>query len=77
VVWPSAAELDFDPDAGAEVPCSVAEGAPTMDAAGKRALRFHPAVQDQPTRVRGYVWHCHIVDHEDHDMMLPIRVQGG
>ena len=21
-----------------------------------------------------YVWHCHILEHEDHDMMRPIRV---
>ncbi len=25
-------------------------------------------------RVRGYLWHCHMLDHEDHDMMLPMRV---
>ena len=22
-----------------------------------------------------YVWHCHIIDHEDHEMMRPYRVQ--
>ncbi|MGB3699186.1 MAG: multicopper oxidase domain-containing protein, partial [Gordonia sp. (in: high G+C Gram-positive bacteria)] len=26
--------------------------------------------------VRGYVWHCHNLDHEDHDMMQQIRVRG-
>ncbi|TWH02711.1 putative multicopper oxidases [Nocardioides sp. J9] len=25
-------------------------------------------------KVRGYVWHCHMLDHEDHDMMLPLHV---
>lgn len=24
--------------------------------------------------LRGYVWHCHVLDHEDHDMMLPWRL---
>lgn len=27
-----------------------------------------------PTTLQGYVWHCHILDHEDHDMMLRYRV---
>jgi len=26
-----------------------------------------------PAEVRGYVWHCHNLDHEDHDMMQRIR----
>jgi FtsP/CotA-like multicopper oxidase with cupredoxin domain len=28
-----------------------------------------------PTSGPGYVWHCHIVDHEDNEMMRPYRVQ--
>lgn len=27
-----------------------------------------------PTRGPGYVWHCHIIDHEDNEMMRPYRV---
>jgi len=27
-----------------------------------------------PTKGPGYVWHCHIVDHEDQDMMRPYKV---
>ena len=27
-----------------------------------------------PTRGDGYVWHCHIIDHEDNQMMRPFRV---
>lgn len=23
--------------------------------------------------LQGYVWHCHLLDHEDHEMMLPFR----
>jgi len=28
---------------------------------------------DHSRDLRGYVWHCHILDHEDHDMMLRLR----
>jgi hypothetical protein len=27
-----------------------------------------------PTQGTGYLWHCHILDHEDNDMMRPYRV---
>lgn len=27
-----------------------------------------------PTRKPGYVWHCHILDHEDNDMMRPLHL---
>jgi spore coat protein A, manganese oxidase len=27
-----------------------------------------------PTEGPGYVWHCHIIDHEDQDMMRPFKV---
>jgi len=27
-----------------------------------------------PTRGPGYVWHCHILDHEDNEMMRPLKV---
>jgi spore coat protein A len=26
-----------------------------------------------PEELQGYVWHCHVLDHEDHDMMLRFR----
>lgn len=28
-----------------------------------------------PSKGPGYVWHCHIIDHEDMDMMRPLMVQ--
>ncbi|KAG6558149.1 hypothetical protein Mapa_000330 [Marchantia paleacea] len=28
-----------------------------------------------PTAFPGYVWHCHKIDHEDHDMMRPLMIQ--
>jgi spore coat protein A len=27
-----------------------------------------------PTTGPGYVWHCHIIDHEDNEMMRPYAV---
>jgi len=32
-----------------------------------RYFPFDPSGQG----VRGYVWHCHIIDHEDNEMMRP------
>lgn len=32
-----------------------------------------PGAHHRGDTLRGYVWHCHILDHEDHDMMLPYR----
>jgi spore coat protein A, manganese oxidase len=39
-------------------------------------LGFDPdATFGNPTSpLRGYVWHCHVIDHEDNDMMLPYRL---
>jgi hypothetical protein len=28
-----------------------------------------------PGEMHGYVWHCHIIDHEDNEMMRPYKVQ--
>ena len=28
-----------------------------------------------PDGGHGYVWHCHIIDHEDNEMMRPTQVQ--
>jgi FtsP/CotA-like multicopper oxidase with cupredoxin domain len=38
-------------------------------AAGATAYEFDPGDG------HGYVWHCHIIDHEDNEMMRPYRVQ--
>lgn len=38
------------------------------------ACRLGPEIQPSPSEARGYVWHCHILDHEDHDMMQAFRV---
>lgn len=61
---------------------SAANAAAALDAvcssnapSASGALRLNPAVQDSARTVRGYVWHCHVLDHEDHDMMLPVRIR--
>jgi spore coat protein A len=41
-------------------------GAPT---AGTNLFDF------DPTNGPGYVWHCHIIDHEDNEMMRRFEVQ--
>jgi len=65
---PSSDELGFDPDAAFLPP------PPTRAlAAALAADRHHGALADPTRPLRGYVWHCHILDHEDHEMMLPLR----
>nr|WP_315024523.1 multicopper oxidase [uncultured Aminipila sp.] len=36
---------------------------------GKNFFPFNPAAEP------GYVWHCHIIDHEDNEMMRPYKVR--
>ena len=46
--------------------------------AGRPDQKFHP---DEITRVKAlfdrrglFVWHCHILEHEDNEMMRPYRI---
>jgi FtsP/CotA-like multicopper oxidase with cupredoxin domain len=41
---------------------------PNVSLAGQNFYSF------DPTEGPGYVWHCHIVDHEDNEMMRPYKV---
>ncbi len=68
VTWPSANELGFDPDA------TFPAGVLTTHDPGGTGEHVH-SDHDHHGDLRGYVWHCHMLDHEDHDMMLPIRLQ--
>ncbi|WP_446222351.1 multicopper oxidase family protein [Nocardia sp. IBHARD005] len=68
VYWPSVEELGFDPDQPLRIPAGAEVVAP-------HAAMGHDAA-DAPPEIRGYVWHCHNLDHEDHDMMQRIRVTG-
>ena len=61
--WPTADELGFDPDAS-----FMPHGA-TAASTGHQM----PDGSTHVEPVQGYVWHCHILDHEDHDMMLRFR----
>jgi FtsP/CotA-like multicopper oxidase with cupredoxin domain len=61
VRFPTAEELGFDPDA------AFGMSAHATDHSGG-----HTGQAPQP--LRGYVWHCHMLDHEDHDMMLKYRL---
>ncbi|WP_433670225.1 multicopper oxidase family protein [Nocardia sp. CA-136227] len=69
VRWPSVVELGFDPDAVVAAPPGAEVVAPHPDA--DMAM---PDGMAEAAEVRGYVWHCHNLDHADHDMMQRIRV---
>ncbi|MVU80677.1 multicopper oxidase domain-containing protein [Nocardia sp. ET3-3] len=56
--FPTADELGFDPDATFPVPAPPHTG----------PARAGHAHTDQAT-AQGYVWHCHLIDHEDECMM--------
>jgi spore coat protein A len=43
----------------------------TPNCMAKPGLNLYPF---DPTKGPGYVWHCHIVDHEDNEMMRPYKV---
>lgn len=56
-----------------QVTTVVVRWAPTDIAAGATAAGVNQFAFD-PTEGPGYVWHCHIVDHEDNEMMRPQKV---
>lgn len=64
VRFPTAEELDFDPDAVF----------PRPPEPGALASYDHAAHSAPAGDLQGYMWHCHILDHEDHEMMLRYRV---
>lgn len=62
----------------AVVPGSVPVASPPAEARRKETILAHPG---QVTRIKmqfenegQFVWHCHLVEHEDHGMMLPMRI---
>jgi len=46
-----------------------------QDVTVNAASAGHNKYSFDPTVGPGYVWHCHIVDHEDNEMMRPYKVQ--
>ena len=40
----------------------------------RRSTNPAPRQQSQPLGGAEYVWHCHILEHEEHDMMRPIII---
>jgi FtsP/CotA-like multicopper oxidase with cupredoxin domain len=49
----------------------VVRWTPTYQKKSQADQNFYPF---DPTDGPGYVWHCHILDHEDNEMMRPYRV---
>lgn len=72
VRFPTADELGFDPDAPFSRAPSAADGDGGTDMPGHGGHGM-PADQAGDGQLQGYVWHCHLLDHEDHDMMLRYR----
>ena len=70
VRFPTVAELGFDPDA--PFPRRVATERVGADIHTGHRAPDHAGHQHDD--LRGYVWHCHLLDHEDHDMMLKYRI---
>ncbi len=46
------------------------QDAPASTATGSNAF-----AQFDPTAGPGYVWHCHMLEHEDNDMMRPLKLK--
>ncbi|KRB76211.1 copper oxidase [Nocardioides sp. Root190] len=79
VRWPTADELGFDPDLAYLPQGAVARS--ELAGGGEHAAHNEheggaggaAATAEGDGHIRGYLWHCHMLDHEDHDMMLPLR----
>lgn len=79
VRFPTADELGFDPDATFPRPTGTAVPQPNSHHAGHQDPMHdvHNGVDhsaEPAGDLQGYVWHCHLLDHEDHDMMLKYRI---
>ncbi|RRQ27904.1 copper oxidase [Rhodococcus sp. Eu-32] len=64
VRFPTADELGFDPDATFSAPTGGHE-------TGGHDMGAHSSGDGE---LQGYMWHCHMLDHEDHEMMQRFRV---
>ena len=81
VRFPTADELGFDPDAIFSSDPTDSSSRPAHGRSVQPAPGGHehhsgrvPAHGMVTRDLQGYVWHCHILDHEDHDMMLRYRL---
>jgi len=75
IVHPSDPDDAYGADPAAEIPAGIVENTPKDMAI---------ALPGQITRIKArfdksgrYVWHCHILSHEDHEMMRVLHVGGG
>jgi spore coat protein A len=74
--WPTADELGFDPDAEFAPQGATARKVLAVPA-GTGHGGHDMTMTAGATSLRGYMWHCHMLDHEDHDMMLRFRTVKG
>ena len=74
--------LALDPDTGEPVQPVQLGGAPRLPEAWETGVKDTViAYPGEVTRIRAkfatpgqFVWHCHIVEHEDNEMMRPYRI---
>ncbi|MDI9896867.1 multicopper oxidase domain-containing protein [Rhodococcus sp. IEGM 1381] len=72
VRFPTADELGFDPDATFARPADTSASEPSAEHGPMHDV--HNGMDHSAGDLQGYVWHCHLLDHEDHDMMLKYRI---
>ena len=60
-------------DPGNPPPSNLPAPAPTSKPVNAPDLWYPFSPEDKEGR--GYVWHCHIIDHEDNEMMRPFIVK--
>lgn len=78
--WPTADELGFDPDASFRPQGATAQHVLDHgDDMSGHDMSGDMAGMDMgaQTALQGYMWHCHMLEHEDHDMMLRFRTVKG
>jgi FtsP/CotA-like multicopper oxidase with cupredoxin domain len=73
VRFPTAGELGFDPDAMFGAASGGHPGHGRQPGAHQHEKPVHET-QHQNLQLQGYVWHCHILDHEDDCMMARYRL---
>lgn len=72
-VFPTADALGFDPDATFGAGEMTMPVPPDRGGGATAAHANHGAAPAESGPLQGYVWHCHMLEHEDHDMMLGFR----
>jgi FtsP/CotA-like multicopper oxidase with cupredoxin domain len=74
VRFPTADELGFDPDATFARPQAPSDNGRMDHGDMNHGSMNHGDMGAAAGDLQGYMWHCHLLDHEDHEMMLRYRI---